>query len=65
MNNVINIQVVRTSDMGVCRVRIVSGSSSNAGWAWNTNKKKARKWSKISAKKYHQRPMLGVRSSAR
>jgi len=31
-------------------------------WTLKTIKKKGRKWSNISVKKYHQRPVFGVRS---
>ena len=43
---------------------IVNGTLYDAACTLKASRKKLRKWSKISMKKYHQRPMLGVRSGS-
>lgn len=38
------------------------GAGKNWRLTWKTPRKKGRKWSNISVKKYHHMPTLGVRS---
>ena len=63
LKSAISMHAMTASTRGVCLSLMVSGNKRRALCAWNTKMKKPRKWSKISAKKYHHRPMLGDKSS--
>ncbi len=65
LNNATSKHAMSANTSGFPRSLIVRGTSSSTLCTWNTNIKKARKWSKMSAKKYHHKPMLGAKSSMR
>ena len=65
LNRATSMHAITVSTRGLWCRRSERGRRSSSGCTWKTNRKKALKWSNISAKKYHHSPMLGDVSSAR